>query len=60
VTDENEPITGSRREKESVRKPDAAEDTMILDYVMLDFNDEPFAPRENDQRDALAETWRQA
>ena len=54
VAEENEPVTGPRREKASGRKPNAADDIAILDYVMLDFIDEPFAPRENDQQGAVA------
>jgi hypothetical protein len=55
VAEENESVTGSRREKASGRKPNAADDIVIVDYVMLDFIDEPFAPRENDQQGTVTE-----
>jgi hypothetical protein len=55
VAEENEPVTGSRREKASGRKPNAADDIVIVDYVMLDFIDEPLAPRENDQQGTVTE-----
>jgi hypothetical protein len=60
VAEDNEPVTGSRREKASGRKPNTADDIAILDYVMLDFIDEPIAPRENDQQGTVAEPWRHA
>jgi hypothetical protein len=60
VVEENESVTGPRRENASERKPNAADDIAILDYVMLDFTDEPFAPREIVQQGTVAEPWRHA
>ena len=58
MTEENETVMGWGREKASSREPDAADDIAILDYVMLDFVDEPFAPRKNAQRGTVTEPWR--
>lgn len=60
MAEENEHVTGARREKASGRKPNAADDIVILDYVLLDFIDEPSAPRENDQPAAMMKPWRHA
>jgi hypothetical protein len=60
VAEENNPVTEARRKKASERKPNTADDIAILDYVMLDFIDEPLAPRENDQKRTVAEQWRHA
>jgi hypothetical protein len=60
MAEENNPVTGARRENASGRQPNTADDIAILDYVMLDFIDEPFAPRENDQKGTVAEQWRHA
>jgi hypothetical protein len=60
VAEENESVTGSRREKASERKPNTADDITIFNYIMLDFIDEPFAPRESYQQDTVAEPWRHA
>ena len=60
MVDESEPVTGSRSEKASGRKPNAADDIAILDYVMLDFIDEPFALKKNDQRSTKTEPRRHA
>jgi hypothetical protein len=60
VAEENQPVTGLRREKTSERRPNAADDVAILDYVMLDFIDEPIAPRENDRHGTVAEPGRRA
>jgi hypothetical protein len=38
-------------------EPDAADEILIVDYVMLDFVDEPFAPWENDRRGTMKEPW---
>jgi hypothetical protein len=60
MTEENEQVKGSRRGKASGRKPNSAEDVAILDYVMLDFVDEPIALRENDQQGSVARPRRRA
>jgi hypothetical protein len=58
VTEENEPVVGLGREKASRREPAAADNIAILDYVMLDFVDEPFALRKTEQRRTVTEPWR--
>jgi hypothetical protein len=51
MIDRNQPRNQTQGEKQGGRgEPDAVDDIPIVDYVMLDFADEPFAPRENDQR----------
>jgi hypothetical protein len=58
VTEENKGAMGLGREKASRHEPEAVDDTTILDYIMLDFGDEPFAPRHNEQRGRMTEPWR--
>jgi hypothetical protein len=58
VTEENKGAMGLGSEKASRHEPDAVDDIAILDYVMLDFGDEPFAPRQNEQRGRMTEAWR--
>jgi hypothetical protein len=60
VTEENEQVKGSGRGKASGRKPNSADDVAILDYVMLDFIDEPIAPWEIDRHGTVAEPGRRA
>jgi hypothetical protein len=60
VAEENQPVAGSRREKTVGRRPNAADDIDIFDYVMLDFIDEPIAPRENVIQDTVAEPGHRA
>jgi hypothetical protein len=59
MIDRNQPGNQTEGEKQGSRdEPDAVDDIPILDYVMLDFADEPFAPWENDQRRTMTEPWR--
>lgn len=58
MTEENKGVMGLRREKASRHDPDAVDDIAILDYVMLDFGDEPFAPRQNELRGRMTEPGR--
>jgi hypothetical protein len=56
MIDRNQPGNQTEGEKQGSRdEPDAVDDIPILDYVMLDFADEPFAPWENDQRRTMTE-----
>jgi hypothetical protein len=45
VTQENAPVNRSERDAGSRGNPESADEVAILDYVMLDFADEHFAPR---------------
>lgn len=58
MTEENEPVMGSGREKISRGDPDAVDEITILDYVMLDFVDESFASPKHAQRRTETEPWR--
>ena len=55
MTEEDEPVIGLGREKESRRSPDAANDITIPDYVMLDFVDEFFASQKNEPHRTVTE-----
>lgn len=57
MTEENEPVMGSGREKISRGDPDAVDEITILDYVMLDFAEGSFASRKNVQRGTETEPW---
>jgi hypothetical protein len=59
VTNRNEP--GDRAEgvkQRSIGEPNATGEILIVDYVMLDFIDECFTPREIDQREPTTKPWR--
>ena len=58
MTEKNEPAIRSEREKASSGHPDAADEIAILDYVMLDFIDEYFAPRKGASRRITTEPSR--
>ena len=58
MTEENKGVMGLRREKASRHDPDAVDDIAILDYVMLDFVDEYFAPRKGASRRITTEPSR--
>jgi hypothetical protein len=39
-------------------QPNAADETLIVDYVMLDFGDERFATHEDDLWETTTKPWR--
>jgi hypothetical protein len=56
MIDRNQPGNQTQGEKQGGRgEPYAVDDIPIVDYVMLNFADEPFAPWENDQRGTVTE-----
>jgi hypothetical protein len=54
VTDWNE----SGEKQRSIGEPNAADEILIVDYVMLDFVDEPFDPQKIGQRETTIQPWR--
>ena len=58
MTRENKPVIRAERDTGSGGDPDTADEITILDYVMLDFVDEFFTPREYARRRTLTEPWR--
>jgi hypothetical protein len=53
MSEENEPLIRSGREKWGGLGLEAVDDITSLDYVMLDFGDEYLVPRKDAQRDTM-------
>jgi hypothetical protein len=58
VTNWNEPWDQAEGEKQSsIGEPSAADEILIVDYVMLDFADMLILPREICQRETRTHPW---
>lgn len=47
-----------RKQGRNVGQPNAADDILIVDYVMLDFGDERLATNEDDRWETTTQPWR--